>query len=135
MSSEFFHWTCWILNMYLLLNTCPNLSVSNEKIHWTDPSKKHTRPYVLKIFNSLERIHGGMKIRAHQVSKMMPDQLDKRLCNHSWIISMNDRHASLFQSKRTITKTWCGNLFLFVRWICIYLFRKRVNHSLVCLTK
>ena len=153
MSSEFFHWTRWILDMCLLLDTCPNLTVSNEKIYWTEalPSKKHIRLYVLKIFNTFERIHGAMKIRAHQESKsqrriiilfwkekpmrMMPDQLDKCLCNHSWIISMNERHASLFQSKRTITITWCGNLFLLVRWICIYLFRKRVNHSLVCLTK
>ena len=29
-SSEFFHWTRWILD------TCPNLAVSNEKIYWTE---------------------------------------------------------------------------------------------------
>ena len=29
-SSEFFHWTRWILD------TCPNLAVSSEKIHWTE---------------------------------------------------------------------------------------------------
>ena len=29
-SSEFFHWTRWILD------TCPNLTVSSEKIHWTE---------------------------------------------------------------------------------------------------
>ena len=35
-SSEFFHWIRWILDTCPLLDTCPNLAVSSEKIHWTE---------------------------------------------------------------------------------------------------
>ena len=34
-SSKSYHWTRWISDTYLLLDTCLNLDVSSDNFHWT----------------------------------------------------------------------------------------------------
>ena len=57
-SSEFFHWTRWILDTCLLLDTCPNLAVSNEKIHWTE-----TLPLYIYIYIYIYRLEWQVTTR------------------------------------------------------------------------
>ena len=42
MSSKNYHWTRWIADTYLLLDTCPNLNMSSDNFHRTQalPIKK-----------------------------------------------------------------------------------------------
>ena len=49
MSNEFFHWTRWILDTCPLLDTCPNLAESSEKIHWTKALPNKIQTYLVKI--------------------------------------------------------------------------------------
>lgn len=40
MSSENFHWTCWIMDMRPRVDTCPQSNVFSENFHWTQIAPK-----------------------------------------------------------------------------------------------
>ena len=43
-----FHWTCWIMDICLFLDTCLNPDVSSGNFHWTQALHKH----LSLLFNS-----------------------------------------------------------------------------------